>query len=88
MAAILASLNESLKQIHIPTTVLFDMQAITPQHLIPKVLRELSEWYVTFSGDPLVGGAFHGGPEFNWFRAFLYLETYVESSYFSSHQGD
>lgn len=24
-------------------------------------------------------GAFHGDPEFDWFRAFLYLEAYVET---------
>jgi len=25
----------------------------------------------------MIKGAFHGGPEFDWFRAFLYLEAYV-----------
>ncbi|KAF9646225.1 hypothetical protein BDM02DRAFT_271958 [Thelephora ganbajun] len=64
--------------IHIPATVLLDMQAICPQHLIPKILRDASEWYITFSGDPLIRGAFHGGPEFNWFRAFLYLEAFFQ----------
>ena len=54
------------------------MQAVYPQHLIPRVLRDASEWYIAFSGDPLINGAFHGGPDFNWFRAFLYLEAYVE----------
>jgi len=35
----------------------------------------VSEWYIAFSGDPLINGAFHGGPDFDWFRAFLYLEA-------------
>ena len=30
-------------------------------------------------GDPLITGAFYGGAEFNWFRAFLYLEGYAKS---------
>lgn len=66
-------------QIHIPATVLLDMQAIIPQNLAPKVLRDASEWYISFSGDPLIAGAFHGGPEWNWFRSFLYLEACVQS---------
>lgn len=56
--------------------MLFDTQAITPQYLVPKALRDASEWYIALSGDPLIRGAFYGGPEFNWFRSFLYLETY------------
>ena len=57
--------------------MLLDLQAISPQHLIPKVLRDASGWYIAFSADPLIKGAFYGGPEFDWFRAFLYLEAYV-----------
>ena len=60
------------------STLLIDVQAVYPQQLIPKVLRDVSEWYIAFSGDPLIDGAFHGGPDFNWFRAFLYLETYAK----------
>lgn len=65
-------------QIHVPCTVLLDIQALYPRNLVPKVLLDTSEWYIDFSGDPLMRGAFHGGPEFDWFRAFLYLEAYVE----------
>jgi len=64
--------------IHIPCTVLLDAQAIVPQHLIPNVLRDASEWYIAFSADPLIKGAFYGGPEFDWFRAFLYLEVFFQ----------
>jgi len=64
--------------IHIPATLLLDVQAIYPQHLVPKVLRDASEWYIAFSGDPLIKGAFHGGQEYNWFRAFLYLEAFFQ----------
>jgi len=64
--------------IHIPATVLLDSQAICPKFLVPKILRDASEWYIAFSGDSLVNGAFNGGPEYNWFRAFLYLETFFQ----------
>lgn len=60
--------------IHVPCTVLLDAQALYPRRLVPKVLLDVSEWYIALSGDPLIRGAFHGGPEFDWFRAFLYLE--------------
>ena len=68
-------------QIHIPSTILLDLQATYPQHLIPKPLRDASEWYIAFSGDPLINGVFHGGPDFNWFRAFLYLEAYAKHTH-------
>ena len=83
----LESLKGSPKlQIHIPATVLLDVQAIYPQHLVPKILRDASEWYISFSGDPLIDGAFHGGQEFNWFRAFLYLEACVKQGSFHSRR--
>lgn len=77
VAEILESLNESSKQIHIPCTVLIDSQAIYPQHLLPNILRDLSERYIAFSADPLINGAFYSGPELDWFRAFLFLEAYA-----------
>ena len=73
-------------QIHIPATVFLDVQAISPQHLFPKILRDASEWYIEFSGDPLIIGAFHGGPEFNWFRSFLYLEACVQQGHFTRNE--
>ena len=60
--------------------MLLDAQEVYPQHLIPKVLRDASEWYIAFSGDPLVRGAFNKDPAFDWFRAFLYLEVYAKWS--------
>ena len=60
--------------------MLVDSQAIYPQNLLPKVLRDLSERYIAFSADPLINGAFYGGPEFSWFRAFLYLEAYASET--------
>ena len=60
--------------------MLLDAQEVYPQHLIPKVLRDASEWYIAFSGDPLVRGAFNKDPEFDWLRAFLYLEVYAKQS--------
>ena len=69
-------------QLHIPSTLAIDVQAVYPLFLIPKILHGLPEWYITFSGDPLVKGAFHGGPDFNWFRSFFFLEACVGTGSF------
>ena len=69
-------------QLHIPSTLAIDVQAVYPLFLIPKILHGLPEWYITFSGDPLVKGAFHGGADFNWFRSFFFLEACVGTGSF------
>lgn len=78
-------LDEPPKWIRIPYTILVGAQAMYPQHLIPKVLRDASECGIGFSEDPLIS---HGGPESNRFRTFLYLEAHVERHRFGLHETD
>ncbi|KAI0032295.1 transmembrane protein 6/97 [Vararia minispora EC-137] len=62
---------------HIPVTLLIDCQALYPRYLLPSAISSIPEWYVGFSGDPLISGAmgYTGSPsEFAWFKSFLMLE--------------
>ncbi|ESK97750.1 hypothetical protein Moror_17376 [Moniliophthora roreri MCA 2997] len=62
--------------VHIPATLLLDLQAIYPKHLVPSALASLQEWYIDFSGDPLISGMARGlgNSELRWFQSFVYLE--------------
>jgi len=67
--------------IHIPSTLLIDCQGIWPKYLVPEFLQIIPLWYVSTSGDPLVGGAMgilSNGPELGWFKSFLYLEALLQ----------
>jgi len=63
--------------IHIPSTLLVDCQAIWPKYLVSEFLQGIPSWYVSTSGDPLVGGAIGIRPNagLGWFKSFLYLEA-------------
>ncbi|GJE90316.1 DUF2781 domain-containing protein [Phanerochaete sordida] len=63
--------------IHIPATLLIDVQALYPAWLVPRFISVLPELYVGFSRDPLIGGVMGllGSSEnYNWFKTFLVLE--------------
>ncbi|KAF8500516.1 transmembrane protein 6/97 [Gautieria morchelliformis] len=63
--------------IHIPATLLIDVQALYPQSLVPEFTKKFISFYVSMSGDPLIAGAnhFYGSDHvFTWFRSFLWLE--------------
>ncbi|CAE6467493.1 unnamed protein product [Rhizoctonia solani] len=63
--------------IHIPPTVLMDLQAVLPRGLFPSVLQQLPQFYLNMSGDPLIAGAMglHGvTTQFTWFYTFLVIE--------------
>ncbi|CAE6474849.1 unnamed protein product [Rhizoctonia solani] len=63
--------------IHIPPTVLMDLQAVLPRDLFPSVLQQLPQFYLNMSGDPLIAGAMglHGvTTQFTWFYTFLVIE--------------
>jgi len=63
--------------IHIPATLLLDLQALYPKSLVPAVMSNLPALYVAMSQDPLVGGDMgYFGPNYiaSWFKAFLILE--------------
>ncbi|OCH87826.1 hypothetical protein OBBRIDRAFT_837098 [Obba rivulosa] len=64
--------------IHLPATLLVDLQALYPAHLVPPVIAQIPEYYITMSNDPLIGGVMGliGDPaHFVWFRTFLFLEA-------------
>ncbi|CAE7085372.1 unnamed protein product [Rhizoctonia solani] len=63
--------------IHIPPTLLMDLQAILPRGSFPRILQQLPQFYLDMSGDPLIAGAMglHGVPtQFTWFYTFLVIE--------------
>ncbi|CAE7221520.1 unnamed protein product [Rhizoctonia solani] len=63
--------------IHIPATLLMDLQAIIPSGVLPPFFQIIPEFYLSISGDPLIAGAmgFHGVPtQFTWFRTFIIME--------------
>jgi len=63
---------------HIPVTLLIDCQAIWPKQIVPKALQALPPWYVSMSGDPILGGVMGiNGNEsaFAWLKSFMYLEA-------------
>ena len=70
-------LNSSLKQSHIPATLMLDLHAL---FRAPDYLRVPVEWYIGMSRDPLVGvasGAFGDSSaraHLGWFKSFLVLE--------------
>ncbi|KAH8116493.1 hypothetical protein DFH11DRAFT_1725267 [Phellopilus nigrolimitatus] len=64
--------------IHIPATLLVDIQAIYPPSLVPAPLARLPTLYLQMSGDPVIAGAFglNGPPAlWVWFKSFLILEA-------------
>ncbi|CAE6415185.1 unnamed protein product [Rhizoctonia solani] len=63
--------------IHIPATLLMDLQAIVPPGLLPSFFQIIPNFYLSISGDPLIAGAMglHGVPtQFTWFRTFIVIE--------------
>ncbi|CAE6412601.1 hypothetical protein ACGC1H_005463 [Rhizoctonia solani] len=63
--------------IHIPATLLMDLQAIIPPGTLPSFFQIIPEFYLSISGDPLIAGAMglHGAPtQFTWFRTFIMME--------------
>ncbi|KAI0076612.1 hypothetical protein K474DRAFT_1691295 [Panus rudis PR-1116 ss-1] len=67
--------------IHLPSTLLVDLQAIYPHGLLPGIITKLPELYINLSSDPLIGGAmgYFGVPEnYLWFKSFLLLEAFFQ----------
>ena len=65
---------------HVPATLLVDLQALYPPSLTPKLIAALPEFYVKISQDPLIGGAmgyFGSSENYVWFKSFLSLELQV-----------
>lgn len=69
---------------HIPPTLLLDIQYIFKLSWLPSVISNLPHQYVAMSQDPLMGSAsgILASPEnVLWFKPFLYLEVYGHSFY-------
>ncbi|ELU39026.1 hypothetical protein AG1IA_06947 [Rhizoctonia solani AG-1 IA] len=70
--------------VHIPATLLMDLQAIIPVGLLPSFFQIIPNFYLSISGDPLIAGAMglHGVPtQFTWFRTFIIIEGLVDLPY-------
>ncbi|KAL1919839.1 uncharacterized protein VTP21DRAFT_1770 [Calcarisporiella thermophila] len=65
---------------HIPITMIMDLQALYPPHLVPSALKELSLWYIKTFRDPFMSGVAEGG--FYWFLSFLYCEAIYQLPFF------
>ncbi|VDB91976.1 unnamed protein product [Peniophora sp. CBMAI 1063] len=65
--------------IHIPATVLLDLQSIYPAAYTPAWFRAIPVWYVGFANDPLIAGALGlvktSPTEFAWLKSFMWLEA-------------
>lgn len=74
----LASYSLEENKVHIPATLLIDLQALYRPSLTPDFIRALPQLYVQMSNDPLVGGALDllgDSKHFIWFKTFLALEA-------------
>lgn len=63
---------------HIPPSLLLDLQALYPPSLVPELIATLPHLYIEFSRDPLVGGAFGyfgGNSHLYWFNNFVWVEA-------------
>ncbi|KAG2354951.1 transmembrane protein 6/97 [Suillus spraguei] len=64
--------------VHIPATLLIDLQALYPPSLTPYFIRALPQLYVQMSNDPLIGsvlGMLGDSKHFVWFKTFLAIEA-------------
>ncbi|KAI0690335.1 transmembrane protein 6/97 [Cytidiella melzeri] len=60
---------------HIPATLLIDLQALYPARLTPSAIAQLPHLYIAMSKDPLITGAFSNSDAYVWFKPFLILEA-------------
>ncbi|KAI0918070.1 hypothetical protein AcW1_007047 [Taiwanofungus camphoratus] len=67
--------------IHLPATLLVDLQAIYPTSMVPAMISKIPELYIAMSSDPLIGGAmgyFGQLDSYVWFKTFLMLEAFFQ----------
>ncbi|TDL23970.1 hypothetical protein BD410DRAFT_786669 [Rickenella mellea] len=63
--------------VHIPATLMIDLQGLLPSYVFPAPVRKIVPFYLSISNDPLMAGAFgmNGLPsQWLWFKSFLFLE--------------
>ncbi|EJD07293.1 uncharacterized protein FOMMEDRAFT_100463 [Fomitiporia mediterranea MF3/22] len=64
--------------IHIPATILIDLQVLYPAEFVPKAIAELPKWYLQQYADPIIAGVFdlNGPPAlWVWLKSFMVLEA-------------
>lgn len=60
--------------VHIPTTLLVDLQAFYPSSWVPDALKQCLEWYVATYKDPFMGST---TPVY-WFNSFIACELVAQ----------
>jgi hypothetical protein len=61
---------------HIPITACIDAQAVLSIH--PQAIKDLLAWYVSWSGDPLMGAP----TPLRWFQGIVWVEITLQMSFF------
>ncbi|TFK39887.1 transmembrane protein 6/97 [Crucibulum laeve] len=64
--------------IHIPASLLIDLQYLYPSWLVPNFIRNLLMFYVKMSNDPLIGGLagyFGNNSHLIWLKSYITLEA-------------
>lgn len=64
---------------HIPISLCVDFQSIYPQSILSVLshtpLPAFLQWYMRWSRDPIIIGAYSGGWEWDWIRGFMWVEA-------------
>jgi hypothetical protein len=64
---------------HIPISLCVDFQSIYPQSILSILahtpLPAFLQWYMRWSRDPIIIGAYSGGWEWDWIRGFMWVEA-------------
>jgi len=64
---------------HIPISLCVDFQSIYPQSILSMIshtpLPAFMQWYMRWSRDPIIIGAYSGGWEWDWIRGFMWVEA-------------
>ncbi|KAH9830040.1 transmembrane protein 6/97 [Rhodofomes roseus] len=68
---------------HTFATIVVDLQAVYPPHLVPSAMKGIVDYYLTTYNDPLIGGVmgFFGSAKaesFNWFHTFVVMEAFFQ----------
>ncbi|KAI8967749.1 transmembrane protein 6/97, partial [Mycotypha africana] len=64
---------------HIPITILFDLQPLYPEWLIPDMLKQISYSYVQLTHDPFMDVS---RPVMYWFKSFSICEAVLQLPFF------
>jgi hypothetical protein len=60
---------------HIPATLLIDLQTLYPAQYTPQIIAALPKLYINMSKDPLIAGVFSDPDTYLWLKCFMGLEA-------------